>query len=190
MKQWETKHSSHFSEKVRLRVDAISGIKTPTIKVLDAFHAEGDMWKSVRKQVNQEIIVTGIELDKIKKSSDFVIKGDNKKILGVIDLSVYDVIDLDAYTSPYEQIKVVHGNKTLKKGTVIIYTKIMNGWLFSKKLIEEIIPKAMIKKIPTFFSKFRDDAFSSFLFNLGVKEVKGYKITEKMIKEYHYYVVK
>lgn len=190
MKPWATKHSSHSEEKIELRVDAINKIQTSEINVLDAFHAEGELWKAVRERVTKTITITGIEVDKEKKSKEFVINGDNKKMLKVIDISVYDVIDLDAYTSPYEQIKAIHFNPTLKKGTVVIYTKIMNGMLFSKKLIEEIIPKAMIKKSPMYFGKYRDDAFYSFLNKLGVEEIKGYKIEDTMKKEYCYYIVK
>lgn len=190
MKQWATKHNTHLAEKIELRVSAVNEITATGIKVLDAFHAEGDLWKAVAKETDKSIMITGIEIDKTKKSSEFVIYGDNKKILSAINLSIYDLIDLDAYTSPYEQMKAIHKNPTLRPGTVIVYTKIMNGMLFSKKLIEEIIPKAMIKKIPMYFGKFRDDAFYSFLNKLGVEEVKGYKIDDTMKKEYCYYAVR
>lgn len=219
MKQWAIKYSSHLAEKIELRINAInevvvpgtvisgmrlSGMKPPdaeapntevpsvelpSVRVLDAFHAKGELWEAVAKKTDKLITVTGIEIDQTKKSSGFVIYGNNKKILSVIDLSIYDIIDLDAYTSPYEQIKAIHKNPTLRSDTIVIYTKIMNGMLFSKKLIEEIIPRAMIKKIPMHFGKFRDDAFYSFLNKLGIQVVCGYKFDDTMRKEYCYYRV-
>ena len=52
--------------------------------------------------------------------------GDNSKILPILDLSEFNVIDLDAYGVPVEQIESVLNNPTLKKGSTIFITCIIS----------------------------------------------------------------
>lgn len=41
------KHNSFLKEKISVRLQAIEGMKE--VKVLDCFHAEGELWDNVRR---------------------------------------------------------------------------------------------------------------------------------------------
>lgn len=51
---------------------------------------------------------------------------DNQLVIPSLDLSLYTVIDCDAYGCPYDQIKAVFDNKTLHSGTVVFFTFIIS----------------------------------------------------------------
>lgn len=126
MKQAAIKqHSSHFPEKIKLREMALLETGKDRIQVLDCFHAEGRIWDTIkRRNPDIEITVIGIEKERTKKSQNFVFYGDNVKVIKSIDLSAYDLIDLDAYGCCWKQLDSVFKNGTASQGTPIIYTQI------------------------------------------------------------------
>jgi len=79
------------------------GLKS--VYVLDAFAGQGLVWKEVaRQRPNIEIVTLGIE--KRKYINPDVIMGDNRKAMKGMDLTVFDIIDLDAFGCPWEQLAI------------------------------------------------------------------------------------
>jgi hypothetical protein len=75
------------------------------VKVLDAYHGSGRVWHRVAALVpDVRIDVVGIDTRNIAPG---VIQGDNRKILPTLDLTAFDLIDLDAYGVPAEQLAIV-----------------------------------------------------------------------------------
>lgn len=137
-----------FYMKVDLRIASISEMND--IKVLDAFSGRGRIWKEVQKKHPGNIDITQIDT-RIDKEGAYL-KGDNSKFMGSINLSQFDLIDLDAYGIPFKQLEVVF--KSNFKG-IIHCTFIQSGMgMLPKKMLEKVgYSRAMIDKIPTLFSK-------------------------------------
>ena len=97
--------NSHLRTKVRIRTDFIDEQGWKKVHVLDAYAGHGLVWKEVqRRRPDLEITTVGIE--KRKYISPNVIMGDNRKAMKGMDLSVFDLIDLDAFGCPWEQLTI------------------------------------------------------------------------------------
>jgi len=140
--------------------------------VLDAFHGHGAIWREISKIEPQIDSVVGIEKENGKGRGS--IYGDNMKLLPRMDLSGFNVIDLDAYGCPYEQINAVLRNGTLMKGTVVFFTFIRTAkGSVDRRLLEKAgFSTAMIKKIPTIFNKYAEQALESYFAENGIKKYK------------------
>ena len=149
------------------------------LNVLDVYHGKGLIWKSIINQSSKKINVLGID----EKGYDGIIqlKGDNVKFLKHIDLSMYDIIDLDAYGIPFKQLETIFNNHTLKKETTFFITFIQqyHGALQYKLLNYYGYSSKMIKKIPTLFYKNGFDKFKNYLAFKNIKSIKYYRINNK-----------
>lgn len=97
--------NSHYGAKIRLRVEAVNRCKSKNLYVLDAYAGYGHMWREVQRQCPKVKIRTlGIDQRPI---GPHLIKGDNLKVLPSLDLSAFDLIDLDAYGIPAAQLGIV-----------------------------------------------------------------------------------
>lgn len=97
--------NSHLPAKVRLRVDFIKSLGKTEISVLDAFAGEGKVWERIQHMLPDHKI-TYLGIDKKKYSRPDVIMGDNQKVMRGIDLTKFDLIDLDAFGFPWEQLEI------------------------------------------------------------------------------------
>lgn len=166
--------NSFFAEKIDLRIDAIKDIEDPFI--LDCFAGKGLIWDEVQKQTGKNIKVTGIEKEPGKNNLALV--GDNRKYLKSMDLSVFDVIDLDAYGYPVDQLELIFKRKY--KGIVIITAiQSMMGMLPKKMLYEIGYNKEMVDKIPAIFNRKGIDKLKKYLYLHQCQIIKGYFIDRK-----------
>ena len=97
--------NSHLRTKVRLRLELIDKIGKDKIHVLDAFAGQGLVWKEIQRQ-RPELQVTTVGIEKRKYVNPNVIMGDNRKAMKGMDLTVFDIIDLDAFGCPWEQLAI------------------------------------------------------------------------------------
>lgn len=173
MKKARTKtDNSHLDGKVKLRILLLPPKKR--IKVLDAFGGKGVIWNTIRQMTLKDIIV--IPLEKEKNKNKKAIQGDNLKIIPSIDISEFDVIDLDAYGSPYKQIEAVVNNPTFSE-CVMFTTDIqtMQGRAPDKLLEKAGITKRMLDKTPTLFNIFTDQAMHNYMHEIGVEKYFEYR---------------
>ncbi len=161
---------SYLMDKVMLRVNHLPRKKA--ITVLDAFHGSGTIWKNVRKKTEKEIQVVGID-KKPGKGPGLTLEGDNLKFIPSLDLSPYDVIDLDAYGVPYRVLKEIFKNGSARKGAYVFATFIQSvqGRLPTEMLEELGYTKAMIKKAPALLCRHGLEKLTNFLSILGVKSI-------------------
>lgn len=156
--------------------------------ILDCFHGEGILYGNLKKEFDIKII--GIEKEKGKGLG---IHGDNIKFLKKLDLSKYDIIDLDSYGIPFLQLEEIFNNKTLKSGTIIIYTFIqtMQGSIHKKMLDYYGINNKMFNKCRTLFKNHGHKAFLNYLNIKGVGEVFEYFVQKKSsLKHYGFFKIK
>jgi hypothetical protein len=160
-------NNSFLRKKICLRINHLPD--KSEINVLDCFHGNGCIWKNIQRNIHdKKINVEGLD---IKEYDEFALIGDNLKILPTLDFSRYDIIDVDAYGCPYDQIKIIAGKVT--KTTLIFYTFIqtMMGALPFDMLADIGYSNEMVKKTPVLFSKNGHEKFMNWLSTIGVKEV-------------------
>lgn len=161
--------------KINLRIDSIGHLKD--VAVLELFGGEGILWSEVKKQTGKHIEVLSIDINKYKRLQ---LQGDNTKFINSLDLSMFDVIDIDAWGSPYKQLDMI-----LKRGyTGIVhctFIQTMMGSLSKDMLLSLGYTQAMIEKIPSIFNKNGIDKFKQYLANKGVKQIN---IISKKRKNY------
>lgn len=151
--------NSYFEEKVQLRLDCIKNKKI--ISVLDCFSGTGKLWQSVKNKSKCKISIVGIEKEPGK--NNMALPGDNLKYLKSIDLSKFDIIDLDAYGIPVAQLNILFDRNY--KGTVVVTAiQSMLGQLPKKMLHEIGYTKEMIDKIPTLFNRNGIDKLKNYLY--------------------------
>lgn len=111
--------NSNFADKIALRLQECVRISSTSLRVLDCFHGSGKIWSAVSALYPGQIELVGIEKER-GKSQFTVLEGDNMKFLPVIDLSNFDLIDLDAYGSVSKQLFSVLKNPTFNGCPVFI----------------------------------------------------------------------
>jgi hypothetical protein len=127
-------------------------------------------------KVKNKTSVTAIEKehDKNKKA----LTGDNLKYLHILDISKFDIIDLDAYGIPFEQLEAIF--KRQFKGIIIVTAiQSMTGALPFKMLCLLGYTKSMIKKCPSLFYRNGDQKLKNYLYLRGIKKIHGTTINRK-----------
>lgn len=166
--------NSYFIEKVQLRIDSLPDKKE--IFVLDCFAGTGRIWNEVKMQSGKNIQILSIEKEAGKNKTALV--GSNLKYLNVLELSKFDIIDLDAYGFPYSQLRIIIKRKF--KG-IIHVTAIQSGMgqLPKGLLIELGYTEKMLKKIHSIFNANGINKLKNYLYLHGYKVVTGYFIGRK-----------
>ena len=160
--------NSFLGDKIALRLNNIPDKKN--LRVIDAYSGKGTIWANIKKKYAGDISITRMDL-KQNASDDFYFVGDNVKFLGGMDLSKYDVIDLDAYGVPYEQLKIIF-NKKFKGICFVTFIQSLMGGLPKDFLVDLGYTREMIDKCPTLFAKAGLEKFKSWLALNGVKSIK------------------
>lgn len=163
--------NSMLTEKVNLRLAVLDKIKKAEIKVLDAFGGNGVVWDETKKKTKQKI--STLRIDHRDDLDGVYLKGDNLKYLKGLDLSKFDIIDLDAYGSPYQQLKIVL-ESGYKGHVVCTLIETHLGGQFKEMLIEIGYTAAMIEKVPVLFAKHGREKMFAWLDQKGIEEVEGY----------------
>lgn len=174
--------NSNLNLKIQLRIRALERLGNPKTKVLDAYAGKGRIWSEVKKRRKEKLDITSIEIKRNKGSNLF---GDNRKLLPSLELNQYDIIDLDAYGVPYEQLKEIFNQNF--NGVVCVTYILKSLGLINRGLLNEIgYTTSMIKKCPTLFCINPLKKMSCWLAQNGVKEICGYFL-EGERKNYFYF---
>lgn len=177
-------HNSFLAEKVDLRKNIVQD----GFRVLDCYSYEGKLWDYVIKETGYKLKIFAIEIENVERD-DFYFKADNTKFLQNLDLNKFDVIDLDAFGSPFELLEIIFYKNWKGKivFTYIVNTTRMQGGV-PKKLLSQIgYSRKMVDKVPTLFSKNPKQKFFRYLYNKGIKEVVYYENIKQL---YGYFEIK
>lgn len=174
--------NSYFEPKVLLRLESLDYVKKNEVNILEAFAGDGKIWNEVQKRTNKKIHILKIDMKDNKKG--VYLKGDNMKFIPLFDFEKYDIIDLDAYGSPYNQLNVCFLKKF--KGPIhCTFIQSGMGGLNKKMLIELGYSEEMQKKIKSIFNKNGIEKMKNYLSLHGVKKITGYFYDRK---NYFYFV--
>ena len=161
--------NSYLADKVWLRA---RNMPKGEVNVLDCFAGKGTIWRAVSLVTGREINTLPIDTT---NSEGFYLPGDNRSFLSIIDLTRFNVVDLDAYGIPYEQLKILTERKY--KGCVFV-TFIQTGWgAMPWGLLTDLgFSREMIDRIPTLFAQRASGVgwgfFKEWLAVHGVKSIR------------------
>lgn len=169
--------SSYFDEKVNLRLNHLPNKNE--IKVLDCYAGYGHIWKKIREVTsNVDIEVLSIEKDRKKAEAGCII-ANNIDILTNINLDYYDIVDLDAYGVPYQQLKILF-NRKYKGNVFITFIQIGVGCLPNKFLFELGFTKSMALKARAIISRNGWQLMTEWLRANGVSRIVYKQINRKV----------
>jgi hypothetical protein len=132
-------------------------------KVLDCYAGNQEMWKG-------EDLERYYPIDK-ESYRTLSIKADNIKIMMSLDLSQFNVIDVDAYGVPFKQLEIIFRSRF--QGTVYFtFIQSIYGQLPKKLLKEFGYTSEMLKKTNTLFCRKGFDKFKNYLAKRGVDKIK------------------
>lgn len=168
--------NSKLAEKINIRLLALEMAGADKhVKVLDLFHGTGKLWSIIKKMSPQKIDVLGIDIVDI---DDVDVVANNMQILESIHLCQFDIIDADAYGSPYNQIKAIADKKYYG---IIVYTNIRVGFgaVPKKMVLEAGYSEEMYEAVPTMFGKIGERLFYNWLYMSNVRMLHRYKTGRK-----------
>ena len=100
--------------------------------VLDAFSGSGRLWTDIQRRHPE---VKTVALDKVTRNA--TLRLDNRRFLKHADLSCFDAIDLDSYTTPCEQLELVLARDYA--GVVFVTFSIVSGAMWGQ------LPKRILR---------------------------------------------
>jgi hypothetical protein len=156
--------NSLLGYKIWLRADHLP---CEPITVLDCYGGYGIVWDCV-KRLTKRTDIMRLAIDKEKRRG--AVRGDNRKWLEGLDVSAYNIIDLDAYGIPFDQVNTLFTKHF--KGTVF-FTFIQSGMgmMPTKLLKANGISDPMRKACPTLFGQIGWELWLDWLGLKGVKTV-------------------
>lgn len=161
----------YIRHKIELRRKAAMEIGKKELRILDAYAGKGVMWREVKKQLPLKVNILSIEKEKGKNIA--ALEGDNMKYLKSLDLTKFDIIDLDAYSVPFEQLKTI-----IERGFrgIVIVTCIdsMIGTSPIELMRSVGITDDMRKECPSIFSNNSIVYLQNYLYLCKIKKTKGY----------------
>lgn len=165
------KTDNHYTaDKIALRIKSINWDKfhEKRIKVLDCFGGRGVLWGAIKKKTGADIDRHAI--DKRNDITDFHFHGDNVKVMMGIDLAEYDIIDIDAYGIPAEQLSLVF-KSGFKGDCFVTAIQTMNGAIPNVISRDLNFPDEINKKAPSLLSRRGWQYFKEWLALNGVSEI-------------------
>lgn len=173
--------NSYMGIKLKVRKLAIDNMPDKKrVRVLDAYSGQGLTWKTIHTDRPQiDMLIDEIEL---KGRPGVYLRGDNLKYLAGMNLSQYDIIDLDAYGIPYKQLEIIFSRRRQNgKKVIIIFTFIQTlfGVLPKGMLLKLGYTPKMISKIPSLFNRNGFEKFKQYLACRGIRRINYISVGQK-----------
>jgi len=154
------------------------------VNILECFAGEGVLWNEVKKRTKKQLKILSIDKNNYKKIS---LKGDNIRFLKSLDLTKYQIIDLDAWGCPANQLQVLYEKKY--KGMVIC-SFVQSDFHTITKIVQLNYgyTNKMMKEAPMLC---RRNGLEQMLFFINTKfKVNKVKIVSYKQKHYFYFIIK
>lgn len=156
--------NSYLADKVQLRIDYLP--KSPI--VLDCYAGNGLIWRYVENKIGKPI--ERLAIDTRNDLQELYLPGDNRQFLSQIDLSQFNVIDLDAYGVPFHQVAELF-NRNYRGDVFVTFIQSAMG-MIPIALAEAVgFTKAMIESCPTVISRKGWEYFLEYLALNGIIEI-------------------
>lgn len=106
-------HPAASEAKALIRRNVLAEIGAANARVFDAFAGAGEMYRKVWKDA---AAYTGCDQTWYRDDERECFVADNRLILRAVDLGQFNIFDLDAWGSPWEQVMIVMARRKLAKG--------------------------------------------------------------------------
>jgi hypothetical protein len=176
------KTDNHYlADKVALRAGMVRELGD-RFRVLDCYGGHGRVWRAVERMTGQQVDRVAIDM-----RTDLVsphLHGDNVKVMTGLDLSKFDVIDLDAYGVPAEQLELVFRSEF--RGVVFVtMIQTMTGAM-PKSVGDSVgMPPSIYTTAPSLFARRGWEYFCAWMYARGVDRIR---LREKNRKRYFGFV--
>jgi len=168
--------NSYIEEKVEIRNDITKLINKKKINVLELYSGGGVLWEKVKENTNKQINILKVDIKDNKKG--VYLKGDNRKFYPLFNFENYDIIDIDAYGVPYQQLKAIF-SKGFNGYVVVTFIQSVMGNLPNEMITSIGYSKEMIKKCKSIFNKNGIEKMKMFLAKNEVKKITGFFLGRK-----------
>lgn len=108
-------HAAAIEAKATIRANVLSEISPKDARVFDAFAGAGEMYSRVWKHAASYV---GCDQTWYRDDRECFV-ADNRLIMRAIDLGVFNIFDLDAYGSPWEQVLIIAARRKIAAGEKI-----------------------------------------------------------------------
>ncbi len=105
-------HAATMPAKIELRRRVLEAIGADNARVFDAFAGDGKMFDAVWSKAARYV---GCDLEWYRDAREAFV-ADNRRVLRSIDLTAFNVFDLDAWGAPWEQAIIVAARRPVKPG--------------------------------------------------------------------------
>lgn len=159
--------NDHLASKVALRVEAVTRLGEPReVRVLDAFHGHGRLWQLTEAGLPDGWTVKMFGSDKMNRGTG-VLQIDNVRLLNALDLSAFDLIDLDAYGWPEKQLAIVAAKAP---DVMVVSTRISRAMGMVPNRILRDLGVVLPKGTPgTLITHLADELWEAWLHHLGYR---------------------
>ena len=157
MVQIKKTDNDFLRDKVDLR---IAHLPVGDIRVLDCFAGRGIVWSAVRKLSGRNIKTLPIDIR--NDIFTFHLSGRNEEFLSTMDLSKFNVVDLDAYGVPHEQLRILF-NRGYAGVVFVTFIQSLFGMMPKSVLRDVGFSDAMMEKCPSLSSRRGWDFFRQWL---------------------------
>lgn len=161
--------SAHLEEKVWLRCHAVQLVNPSprVVHVMDAFAGDGTLWAEVRRRMEPDgwkFHIFSVDRDEYANTT---LRSDNVQVLASLDLSGFDIVDLDAYGWPVEQLRIVSAAPR-RPLTVVSRIAATLGWSGAPAAIMADLGVNPPKDTPAnFLGAVADEMWDGWLYELG-----------------------
>lgn len=174
---------THHGLKLAVRLHALDLTAShDPVRVLDAFAGQGRLWRDVAARSHRRIHTTAV--DTRPDAPPGTIRADNRKVMAGADLDSFDVVDLDAYGVPGDQLAAASTART----PVVVVTCIKSGQpaVPHRVLTALGMPREWMHTAPTAVSRLGWlDLWDGFCHTLGYRHRLGYTVHDgAMMKRY------
>jgi hypothetical protein len=104
--------------KAKIRGSVLDEIGAEAASVFDAFAGEGEMFKAVWSRAGKYVGCDNTAWYPDDQRMAFA-KADNRRVLRAIDLRDYNIFDLDAHGSPWEQLYLIAARRPVEPKEII-----------------------------------------------------------------------
>lgn len=177
--EFKKSDNSHSPVKIALRLALVDNLKQERLKVLDAYSGSGFLWTQIRSaRPAIKFDITSIEKKRTGRLDAIV--GDNVRVMPSLPLDEFDIIDLDAYGVPTEQLGQV-AERALHVPVLVTCISASIG-LVPHRMLEAVgIPPAWERDVVQVFKQLGStDLWDSYCASLGYTRRIGFTIRESI----------
>jgi len=169
-------NNSFLKDKIALRMNHLPA---GDLRVLDCFSGSGLIWQAIIKACPERSIKV-LPIDERDYDGAFRLPGDNRRYLQELDLSRFNVIDLDAYGVPVDQVNTVI-DRGFAGVVFVTFIQSLYGIMPYNVFTPIGFSETQVKKCPTLFSERGWQYFREYLAARGVT-----RITHRSYGRKHY----